>query len=267
MRRVAKSVIFALGGLSLKSSGSDGCGYFLVEKLGHTMVKPLPALCPLCCKEDFYADIAGVRVNGKVFLYADDELIAAESGQIQFTSYGISGIVTFQLSVYAAINIKKGKSVYAVLDFALPFSEDDLYNTFACFAKNNPKRSCLGSLCGILNQKLSAAILKLSDIPFDKRFGELKESEIRRIIYFIKHFRTEIKEPLGLEKAQVTAGGADVSEINPLTMESRIHKGIYFAGEMIDVDGKCGGYNLQWAWSSAYVAAKSAIGEYNAQSK
>ena len=256
----AQKVIFALGGLSYALSGSDGCGYFLIKDLGHTMIPSHPALCPLVCFEGFFKDVAGVRADCRMDLYVGEKLIASDEGQLQLTSYGISGIVTFQISRYASLAICEGKKPEVYIDFYPGQSEEKLKDILLFLAKNCPKRKSVDAISGLFNRKLGKLFLKLAGILEDKNFGDLLPDEMDKLVKTIKRFRCTIKEPLGYEKAQVTAGGVDISEINPFTMSSLLAEDIYFAGEIIDVDGKCGGYNLQWAWSSAAVAAQSASG-------
>ncbi|MCR5784285.1 MAG: NAD(P)/FAD-dependent oxidoreductase [Eubacterium sp.] len=260
----ADKIIFALGGLSAPKTGSDGCGYFLIKSLGHKINKPLPALCPLVCEESFYKSISGVRTDAKIKLFSNDKLLSSDIGQLQLTNYGISGIPVFQVSRFASYALSRNEKVYAEIDFAPLYSEDELKEALENIMKNNPKRRMKDALNGIFNKKLAELFLKLTKIDVNALAETVSGEKTDKLYKIIKSFRTNIISTGDFEAAQVTAGGVSISEINPKSMESKLHKGIYFAGEMIDVDGKCGGYNLQWAWATGNIAARAASGGNNA---
>jgi predicted Rossmann fold flavoprotein len=252
----AQKVILAAGSKAYPVSGSDGSGYTVSKQLGHTLIPVLPALVQLKCKEKFYKEIAGVRAEGCVSLYADNECLAKDKGEIQLTNYGISGIPVFQVSRFAAMGLYEKKRVVALINFMPDFTEKQ----FMAFLTN---RIALGKskkaedfLIGLFHKKLSVLWLKLSGIDREKKIGDCTEDEIRLLACHIQNFRTEITDTNSFEQAQVCRGGIDTREVNPDTLESLLIPGLYFAGEILDVDGICGGYNLQWAWSSGYVAGR-----------
>ncbi len=257
---LADKVIFALGGLSAPKTGSDGCGYMLLKGLGHQMKKQLPALCALKCQEDFYKSIAGIRTAASVNLYADGELISSDSGELQLTNYGISGIPVFQISRFAAYALDCGKDTRAVIDFMEEYTLGELRDLLISLFGRLYSREIQELLGGITNKKLGVLLCKLSGIRPSEPAGNISPSQIDALVNHFKHFETVITATMDYDNAQTTAGGIYVSDINPETMESKLQDGIYFAGEMIDVDGKCGGYNLQWAWSTGYIAGLSAAG-------
>lgn len=256
----ADKVILAAGSKAAPVSGSDGSGYTLAKDLGHHLVPVLPSLVQLRCRESFYKSIAGIRVNGSVSIYTDGVCQAADTGEIQLTAYGISGIPVFQVSRYAAIGLYEKKRVEAVLNFMPDFSGEQ----FLTFLKNRiaarPQKTMEEFFIGLFHKKLSDLWLKLAKVDRSKRAGDCTEDELKRLAGLIRGFKTEITETNSFDQAQVCRGGVDTEEVNEKTLESLYVPGLYFAGEILDVDGICGGYNLQWAWSSGYVAGKEASG-------
>ncbi|MBA4698774.1 MAG: NAD(P)/FAD-dependent oxidoreductase [Ruminococcus sp.] len=256
----AEKVILAAGSKAAPVSGSDGSGYLLAQKLGHRMIPVLPSLVQLKCKENFYKGIAGVRVEGRVSLYVDGECQAKDQGEIQITNYGISGIPVFQISRYAAIGLYENRQVTAVLNFLPDFTEEQ----FLAFLKNRietrPRKTTEEFLTGLFHKKLSDLWVKLAHLERTKVMEDYTDEEIERLAHLIQNFSTEITGTNSFDQAQVCRGGIDTKEVCPNTLESLLAPGLYFAGEILDVDGICGGYNLQWAWSSGYTAGKEAAG-------
>ena len=250
----ATACILCCGGKAFPKSGSDGSGYRLAKAFGHSIVKPLPALTALYSDRKELFSLAGVRAAGKVSLFVDDELVLSDLGEVQFTDYGISGIPVFQVSRYAAIALHTGKSVLISIDLVPEMSEHELeaYLTNGCKeCEENPGSQLSVLLNGLLPKKITEYLLRQTG-------GALKD-QIRRICEEIKQMSVPITKTASFTQAQTTTGGVRVSEICPETMGSRLAEGLYFAGEMIDLDGACGGYNLQWAWSSGHLAASSAV--------
>lgn len=254
----ADAVILATGSKAAAFTGSDGSGYDIAKSFGHSMRPVLPALVQLRCKETFYKSLSGVRLQGKVSLFADGELEAFDTGEIQLTNYGISGIPVFQVSRYASQALYEKKKVRAELDFMPDFTDAQFEGFLRHRISTHPERRMEVFLTGLFNKKLCPLLLKLSDIKVNLTAGETGEKEIKALVKTIKHFSTEVTGTNSFEQAQVCAGGVDTARINPETMESLLVPGLYFAGEIVDVDGICGGYNLQWAWSSGYVAGENA---------
>ena len=254
----ADRVILSTGSKAAPVTGSDGSGYDLAKKLGHRIVPVLPALVQLRCEGSFFKSIAGVRVNGGVSVWSRGECIARDTGEIQLTEYGISGIPVFQVSRYAARLLHEKKKAEAVLDFMTDFTEEQTGAFLSARAKTRPDKPAEMFLIGLFHKKLSDLWVRMSEIPRRKRAGDLSENEIKRLVDLIKNFRVRITETNSFEQAQVCCGGVDTAEVNPETLESLYVPGLYFAGELLDVDGMCGGYNLQWAWSSGYVSGRCA---------
>lgn len=255
----ADRVILAAGSpAGLKNGTSSAAtGYRIAEQNGHTVVPPLPALCPLYCAEKaFFRECTGVRVRAEVSLFTDGSCTDTAAGEVQLNEYGLSGIPTFQISRTAAAALHAGKKVACAVDF-LPDFEDA-----CCFLKRRiadypyPDAEALGN--GLLNKKLWSALLKSAGIRPGDSPARIPDARLRGLAECLKGMRFAVLKTAGFENAQVCTGGVSTAEIRPETMESRLVPGLYFAGEIMDVDGICGGYNLQWAWTSGYLAGKAA---------
>lgn len=256
-------VIIAAGGKAAPATGSDGSGYELAKKLGHRIIPVLPALVQLRCKEAFYKSIAGLRMNGKVTIFTDGQMMAFDTGEIQLTGYGISGIPVFQVSHEAAKGLHQKKRVTAILDFMPEFTDQQLAEFLRDRIDYRPQKTLEEFFVGLFPKKFFELLIRLSGLPRNKPAEKLSDQEIGALVTLIKEFKTAIEATNSFEQAQVCSGGVDTKEINESTMESRYVKGVYFAGEILDVDGECGGYNLQWAWSSGYIAGKEAANAEN----
>ena len=254
----ADRVILCTGSRAAPATGSDGSGYDLAKRLGHRLIPVLPALVQLRCEGSFFKAVAGVRANGRVSVCSEGECIATDTGEIQLTDYGISGIPVFQVSRYAAKLLYEKKEVKAVLDFMPDFTEEQTRAFLSARAKTRTEKSADMFLIGLFHKKLSDLWIKLARIPRERKAGTLTEEEISRLVQLIKRFEVPVKATNSYEQAQVCCGGIDTAEVDPETLESRYVSGLYFAGEILDVDGMCGGYNLQWAWASGHVAGKAA---------
>lgn len=256
-RYLSKQVIIASGGMASPIHGSDGSGYDLAKKFGHHIVTPLPALTQLKAEEKYFKTLSGVRVDARGSLFSGKNHLAEESGEFLFTSYGISGIPILQMSRFAAATIYSGKEVHLSLDFFPDINENKLqkiikkrYDSILC-------RTVEEALTGVLNHKLFYVLLKELRLNPEEAADTMDDKNIYRLCHMLKQFTFRIIGTNGFENAQVTAGGVDLKEINENTLESLLIPGLFFAGEVVDVDGTCGGYNLQWAFSSGRVAAES----------
>jgi len=265
----ADFAILCAGSMAAKTTGSDGSGYDLAKNLGHKIKKPLPALVQLRCKGDFFKSIAGVRVDVKVSLYIMDKngergiLLAEDQGELQLTDYGISGIPVFQVSRYAAEALDHKKRVLAVIDFLPEKTEDELFEILKDQRKYLSDRKTGDFINGLFNKKLAALFLKAARIKLDQSVDGLTNKMLAELCHAIKETTFEVIGTNPYDKAQICMGGVDLKDIDIRTMESKLVPGLYFAGEILDVDGICGGYNLQWAWSSGHLAAVSAAGMKN----
>ncbi len=245
-KHFADYVIVATGGMAAPKSGSSGSGYKLLEKLGHTKTELIPSLVQI--KTD--RGINGVRTHAKVTMQNGK----TDIGEVQFTNYGLSGIPVFSLSKYA----KTGE--FVCIDLLPEYTEDEIFEIL----KNRPKQSLETYMIGILNKALGQMLLKeCIDIPLSGDSTMLRDTDLWNIAKTIKNWQFKITGVMPWDNAQVTAGGIELLEVNPKTMESNIVKGLYITGELLDIDGECGGYNLQWAWSSGYVAGREAANVQN----
>jgi len=254
-----KKLILCCGGKSFPGSGSDGSGYTLAKQLGHSIIAPLPALVQLKLKYENLKALSGVKFNGTAKIIIDGKDSASEYGEILFTDYGISGPPILQLSRTASKALFEGKETCILVDMLPTIQLEDLQ----CFLENHwgtfNYRSVYNSLIGILNKKIIPIVLKEASITdIHKPCFELSFKEKKRLFAIIKSWKFKIYDTNSFSNAQITIGGVNTSEIFSSTLESKIILNLYFAGELLDVDGDCGGFNLQWAWSSGYTAAKNA---------
>lgn len=251
-------VIMAMGSKAAPKTGSDGSGYALAKQIGHRIITPLPALVQLRCSGDYFKSLAGVRCEARLRLMIDKKVVVEDKGELQLTDYGISGIPTFQISRYAIRAVEKGKAVSVYIDFIPDKNEKEIISFLYSQIRHDPKKRMEDILIGLFNKKLVPVLLNQANLSGKSLGKELKEVQINRLIQKIKAFEVKVTSYNSFEQAQVCSGGVDTRELFPDTLESLKMPGIYLAGELLDVDGICGGYNLQWAWSSGYVAGKSA---------
>lgn len=249
-----KKILLCTGGKSYSKLGSDGSGYKIAKSLGHSIITPTPGIVQLKLKYDKLKAISGVKFTSYCSVYVNNELKRKEFGEILFTDYGISGPPILQLSRIASKGVLKNDNV--VIDVNLTNSTydnvlDSLETHFATFSN----RSIHDNLIGIINKKLIPIILKESgiidihmptyNIDYNTRF---------KLYKLLTSWRFKVTNTNTFDNAQVTVGGIDTREVNPSTLESYIVPGLYFGGEILDVDGDCGGFNLQWCWSSSSAA-------------
>ena len=241
------SVIISCGSSASNVEGSSTTGYELAEKMGHTVVKPLPPLCGIRGKDNYYAKWAGSRMDGRITLEIDGETVGEEQGEILFTEYGISGIGVFQLSRYAVRGTDEGKIATYHLDLMPQLTKEELVKLLLDRQQAGSYKNPQELLIGLLPRKMIDVLVK-------------KTYEPEKIAERLKDWQVPVKGAYALQQAQICSGGVDPRELTE-QLESRLHPGIYFTGEVIDVDGPCGGYNLQWAWSSGAVAGRAAAEE------
>lgn len=258
---LAKKVVVTAGGMAAKCHGSDGKCFGILENLGHTIVAPVPALTWFKIKEKYTKLWAGVRVKGIIKAYDEDKkLLAQDKGELQLVASGISGIPVFQVSRYVSRELEKSKRPYIEADFLPDFSAEELNSELLRRKQYTPKLETSYMLEGIMNNKLTDAVLSRCGISNKIMLSELTDKQCRNICAALKCFRADVSETAGFDNAQVTSGGVSRGEIDFDDMSSKVCDGLYLAGEIVDVDGICGGYNLQWAWSSGYIAGMSAAG-------
>ncbi len=246
-------VIVACGGLAGTKLGGSMAGYKLLCKLGHHCTRLRPALVQLKSSWGGVVALKGVRTNCRVQILRDGVAFAASSGELQFTEYGISGPVIFEISR----DVCQGSGQWLCrLDFLPEIEEQGLLCELRRRKETNLPAEEL--LTGILHNRLGRVLTKASGIAPNREIKQLTDGELLAVCQSVKYFEMELTEPLGMDSAQVTAGGIFTDEFYRQTMESRLIPGLYACGEILDIDGDCGGYNLQWAWSSGRLAGLSA---------
>ena len=228
-------------------------GYKLLSKLGHKATRLRPSLVQLKSDWGGLASLKGVRANCNVKIYHADALHAESTGELQFTDYGLSGPVIFEVSRDAC----QGAGQWlAVLDLLPHCSEQELLAELQ--RRTNTDLPTEELLTGIRHNRLGRVITKAAGIRNAEFVKEMDDAQRNAVVKAIKSFELTLTEPMGMDSAQVTAGGVQTSGFDPMTLESKRVRGLYACGEVLDVDGDCGGYNLQWAWSSGYVAGHNA---------
>lgn len=262
-RLEADALILAAGSKAAPSTGSDGSGYELAKKLGHSVIKPLPALVQLRCQGTMYKQMAGIRTEVRVRLFADGKQLAEDRGELQLTDYGLSGIPVFQISRYGARALDEGKRVTVKVDFMPGWKDEEAFGLLKKRAAHMDYKTAEELFVGLLNKKLALVLLRLAGINPSQRAGELSGKQLKQLTVQMKAYEAIVMSVNPFANAQVCCGGVDVREVSPETLESRIKKNLYLAGELLDVDGICGGYNLQFAWSSGAVAGRNAAGGRN----
>lgn len=262
----ADRVIVAAGSKAAPKTGSNGDGYFIARKLGHTIVPYVPALCGIRCAGDAFRALAGIRTEAALELVVDGRCVDREAGELQLVDYGISGIPVFQLSRYAAYALQEGKKAAVYINFLPGFTEevedpkDRAVQLFRQRQQRLAGRKMESFFTGLLHQKLGQLLLRMANVCPELPVAELSEKQLRSLASLSVRFKAECVEMNGFQQAQVVAGGVDTCEVDSGTMASRLVPGLFFAGEVLDIDGICGGYNLQWAWASGFVAGRHAAG-------
>ena len=247
----AEKVVFSTGGAASPQLGSDKSGYEILKTLGHTVITPSPALCPINVESAHIKSLKGIRVQGEVLLINNGKVVASEEGEIQFSERALSGICVFNLSQYVE------KSDNQILRVKLMPQED--FNEITEILSNNRKVfSRLESeniMTGIFHKRISVALMKSAGISLNKKVCEITDKEIKSLAKMINAFDFKVTGLADFNNAQVTKGGVKGEEVDPKTMESKKAKGLYIIGEALDCNGDCGGYNLQFAFSTGYIAA------------
>lgn len=244
-------LVIATGSMAYYKDDNQLIGYDIAKRFGHNIVKCLPSLVQLIGKGDYFKKWAGVRSEVKASLYVDNYLIKEESGEIMLTDYGVSGICIFNLSSYATRSLSDNMNVRISINF-LPWLNENLYKYLE--KRDSDIESVLS---GMINSKLVALILDKCHINKESIFSKLSDVDKDKLVDSLLSFNVEIVDTNGFDKAQVSTGGVDTKELDKDTFESKIVKGLYFIGEVVDVDGECGGYNITFATLSGIKCGKS----------
>ncbi|MCG8401685.1 MAG: NAD(P)/FAD-dependent oxidoreductase [Firmicutes bacterium] len=255
----AHRVIIAAGGRAAPNLGSDGSGHRLARQLGHRVIEPFPALVQLKLAADFLKSIAGVKFIGEARVLAAGRTVQRAGGEILFTDYGISGPPILSLSRAAGEHLRRGGEVHLTVNMFSRMSREELRQFLARRLETQAGKSLDFSFVGFVNKRLIPVLLREAGVTDPRKpAGQVTASEREAILGLLQDWRFEITGTRAWPSAQVTAGGVDVTEVDQKTMASKLVPGLFFAGEILDIDGDCGGYNLQWAWSSGYVAGENA---------
>ena len=246
-------LIVACGGLAGTKLGGSMAGYKLLAQMGHKSTRLRPALVQLKSGWGGISALKGVRCNCRITILKDGETFSESTGEIQFTDYGISGPVVFEVSRDVC---SVPGDWYARIDFLPDYPEEMLLEELRCRCERALPTEEL--LTGILHNRLGRVLTKAAGIKDQRPLKSLTMQELTNVCKTVKSFELSLTEPMGMDSAQVTAGGIRTGEFDPSTMESKLAPGLYACGEVLDIDGDCGGYNLQWAWSSGRLAGRSA---------
>ena len=256
----ADAVIIATGGVTYPGTGSTGDGYALAEQAGHTIIPPKPSLVPLETVESWPGELSGLALkNVEMTVCSQGKVLDKAFGEMLCTHFGISGPIVLSLSKAVTAAPDAGRGLTALIDLKPALSEEKLDERLQRNNQKFSRKHFINSLDELLPASLIPVFVRLVGIDEHKPVNQLTREERLEMVYMLKALPLTIKGPRPIEEAIVTAGGVQVKEISPKTMASTLASGLYFAGEVIDIDGYTGGYNLQAAWSSGFVAGHSAI--------
>ena len=254
----APYLIICAGGSAAPKFGTNGAGFRLLHALGHSIQKPVPALVQLKCKHSALSSLKGMRTRAAIELHINGSTVAAETGELLFTEYGLSGICVFQVSGVASRALSNGQRVDLLVDFLPELADGPVSKAWLDDRiRLLPDREALQLLTGVFPRLLTQAIIREAGISAGQTALSFDEDQRNTLLRVIHHFPFFIDGTNGFDNAQVTSGGVHTQEVNPRSMESRLHPGLFIAGETLDVDGPCGGYNLHFAFASGLCAARS----------
>jgi len=255
----ADKFILSTGGRAYPATGSTGDGYVWAKELGHTIVAPMPALAPVKIKEDWVDDLQGLSLEAaNISLWQNEKKQASFQGEMLFTHFGLSGPMIINASKEINALLQTG-SVVIELELFPEFSVSELDKKLVLAFEENNRKDIKNYFRELLSRKMLDLILKLTEIDPDKKLNFLTKKERYKIVALLKSLKFTVSQVLGFEQAMITSGGVALKEIDPKAMRSKIVENLYFAGEILDLDGPTGGYNLQICWSTGYVAGSNAI--------
>ncbi len=252
------AVIIATGGLSYSTTGSTGDGYRFARKMGHTVTELYPSLVPLHVKEAFVKDLMGLSLrNIEIVINSGDKQMYRDFGELLFTHFGVSGPVILSASSYLVNNLSRQETLMLGIDLKPALTAEQLDIRILRDFEELKNKQFKNSLEHLLPNKLIDVIIRLSMIDPEKKVNSITKEERQRLVLLLKNFTFHITKPSDYNQAVITKGGINIKEINPSTMESRLVNNVYFIGEVLDLDALTGGFNLQIAWSTAYLAGCS----------
>lgn len=247
------AVIVCAGGLAGSKLGGSNSGYTLLKQLGHTCSKLYPALVQIRTDTAYVRALKGIRTDCAIRLLQGNRLLAENSGEVQFTEFGVSGPAIFEIS--RAVSVSAGDRVLN-LDLLPAYSYEEILSLLQARAEAFPTRPGEDFLTGVLHNRLGRTLVRYAGLSLEQPCREYGTRGLQKLAHALKYFRLPVLAPMGMDAAQVTAGGILTAEFLPDTLESRLVKNLYACGEVLDIDGDCGGYNLQWAWSSGRLAGQ-----------
>ena len=250
--------IITTGGMSYQTTGSTGDGYRFAKALGHTVTELRPSLVPIETKESFVSELMGLSLrNVQVKIFDGKKELHNEFGEMLFTHYGVSGPLIISASAYVGKLLLKGKELKLSIDLKPALQEEQLDARVLREFEANHNKQFKNAVGGLFPSKLIPVMIELSGIDPEKKVNIISKEERQNFVHLIKHFEMTLKGLRDFKEAIITNGGIKVKEINPSTMESKLVEGVYFAGEVLDLDALTGGFNLQIAWSTAYAAGSN----------
>lgn len=251
-----RRLVLATGGQSLPKSGSDGRGFAFAERLGHTIVPTTPALAPLTLDGDMHARLSGVAVDVELTLWVEDRVAIRVAGPMLWTHFGISGPAALNLSRHYLRAALEGRATRVTVNFCRePF--DSIDARWLRLSREHPKLSVAAAMAEFVPGSVATALLARLNLAMADELSRLPRDDRRRIAHALTEWALPVTGSRGYTFAEATAGGVALDEIDPATMQSRVCPGLFLVGEVLDVDGRLGGFNFQWAWSSAYVAGNA----------
>lgn len=251
----ADKVILSTGGKASPSLGSNGSGYQLAQSFGHKLSKLYPSLVQIKTETELIRSLKGIKLDANVLLQVGNKR-SIYFGEVLFTDYGLSGPAIFNVSRLCA----EDEDASITLDILPEIDNEELYEILK--SRRTEYRNLETFFVGMINKKVGMVIMKYANVlPFSRTSDTISNEEIKRLCNALKNFRLKVTGTMSWNNAQVTAGGILTEDVNSSTMESKLCEGLYLTGEILDIDGDCGGYNLQWAWSSGYIAGLNASKE------
>jgi len=264
----ARCVVLATGGRSLPRTGSDGLGWEIARRLGHSVTDTYPALVPLVLRDEmFHAELSGLSTRVELSTFADDKLIDRRAGSLLFTHFGISGPAVMDASRYWVIARARGQRAALRCSFLPGQSFEQVERELIAAAKSRPRASLARLLARWLPDRLAAALVRASGLDPSSAIGQLARDQRRGLVHSLVGFLLPVERDRGWNFAEVTAGGVPLDEIDYRSMASRKAPGLYLAGEMLECDGRIGGFNFQWAWATGYLAGRGATAAMRATAR
>ena len=255
---LANKVIISTGSFAMPKLGSCNSGYGFAQEFGHEIVEPLASLVQLQSDNKSIREMSGTKIDAKVTLEVNKDYVTSSTADVLFTNYGLSGNAILDVSREASYALSIGSLVTVKLDIFPNINKDTLINKLTKRLSNSKDKDKYFWLEGFMNKKLIRYVIDNSGIKHNiSKASQLTKKDIMSLVYFMKNIKINITDTKGFETAEVSAGGVDISQIESKSMQSKLQKGLYFVGEVLDVDGQCGGYNLHWAWASSYVCSNA----------